>query len=675
MFFYEIKVKLSKEFSNYVKEATANRESQYAFTNSCFVQNIKGNAEETIASKKKELFFVSSLKSEEGRIGVISKEKQIKAEEIKQYLSDMEIGFTDWELSEITFSYFQYLMDRAARNDFISSKDSVLSAFHLDGLARSVYRDDLKEGIISDETVSEPVIRGECQRSYSESLKQEISRILSSARVEEQMGHPVHYMIETDNPEFEELALKNLLHALYLKGRIASSRYILVDQDFLSNPKLEDLYRVAEKGCMLIQLQDEDDTEIVYAQRPEGDLKAAAALMKKYQNRTLTIFLLPKSCNKLKDMIFRRTQGCTFVEITEDLVTKEQAHDYLTQKAKDRHAVPDEKLYLKIREGGKQYALTELNSDFERWMNGYMKEKVFPEYADLACTAVEDSKKKPIGDAYEQLQKMVGLTEAKNVIREALDYYKAQKLFLDKGLQEEHPVMHMVFTGNPGTAKTTVARLFAEIMKDNGLLSVGKLIEVGRADLVGEYVGQTAPKVKEAFRRAKGSVLFIDEAYSLMDGYRGQYGDEAIDTIVQEMENLKDDMVVILAGYPEEMEQMLDRNPGLRSRIAYHVPFSDYSSWELYDIAELESEEKGMHLAADVKKKLIPIFEEGRKTKNFGNGRFVRNLIEKAQMRQASRLMQMDYDLVTREDVTTLTADDFTEIRLAGDVRKKAIGF
>ena len=147
--------------------------------------------------------------------------------------------------------------------------------------------------------------------------------------------------------------------------------------------------------------------------------------------------------------------------------------------------------------------------------------------------------------------------------------------------------MHMVFTGNPGTAKTTVARLFAQIMKENGLLPVGDLIEVGRADLVGKYVGWTAPTVKAKFAAAKGSVLFIDEAYSLVDDKDGLFGDEAINTIVQEMENQRDDTVVIFAGYPDKMEQFLKKNPGLRSRIAFHIPFEDYKPAELLDIFTL----------------------------------------------------------------------------------------
>lgn len=174
-------------------------------------------------------------------------------------------------------------------------------------------------------------------------------------------------------------------------------------------------------------------------------------------------------------------------------------------------------------------------------------------------------------------------------------------------MKVDRPAMHMVFTGNPGTAKTTVARLFARIMRENGLLSRGHLVEVGRGDLVGKYVGWTAQTVQKKFEQAEGGVLFIDEAYALVDDRSGSYGDEAINTIVQEMENHRDDMVVIFAGYPDRMEEFLQKNPGLRSRIAYHVPFADYSVEELCSIAALTARKKGLHLD-DRHRKNWPLF-------------------------------------------------------------------
>ncbi|MBR6765701.1 MAG: AAA family ATPase [Clostridia bacterium] len=284
-------------------------------------------------------------------------------------------------------------------------------------------------------------------------------------------------------------------------------------------------------------------------------------------------------------------------------------------------------------------------------------------------------KEKPCGTAYERLQALIGLNGAKEIMNSALNYFKVQKLFKDRGMIDERPSMHMVFTGNPGTAKTTVARLFAEIMKENGLLSNGDLYEVGRADIVGKYVGSTAPLVKEAFRRAKGGVLFIDEAYSLVDDRDGLFGDEAINTIVQEMENNRKDTVVIFAGYPDKMEGFLNKNPGLRSRIAFNVHFDDYGTDELVDIAVLIAGERSFVLSLDAKEKLKTVFNNAKERSDFGNGRYVRTVIEKAKMVQASRLVKMDIDSITDDDLKTITAQDI-ELPTCEKVKKKVlIGF
>ena len=196
----------------------------------------------------------------------------------------------------------------------------------------------------------------------------------------------------------------------------------------------------------------------------------------------------------------------------------------------------DQKLFAKL-EPDKGYLAPELRGLFDDWYNYELKTSVYPQYQEIATVKSEVAKAEPKGSAYHELMEMIGLDGAKKVINQALNYYKAQKLFADKGMKTDRPAMHMVFTGNSGTAKTSVARLFAKIMKENNLLSKGNLIEVGRGDLVGKYVGWTAPTIQKKFKEAQGSVLFIDEAYSLVDDRSGSFGDEAINTIVQEMEN------------------------------------------------------------------------------------------------------------------------------------------
>ena len=316
-----------------------------------------------------------------------------------------------------------------------------------------------------------------------------------------------------------------------------------------------------------------------------------------------------------------------------------------------------------------------MNRIFDEWYDNKLRTTIYPQYKDVQMAKAEIIKSKPKGNAIDELNRMIGLKEAKKVIEKALNYYKVQKLYKDKGIFTNRPAMHMVFTGNPGTAKTTVARLFAEIMKDNGLLSKGNLYEVGRSDLVGKYVGWTAQIVKDKFRAARGSVLFIDEAYSLVEDKAGLYGDEAINTIVQEMENNRDNMVVIFAGYPDKIEDFLRRNPGLRSRIAFHVPFDDYNTDELAAIAELTAQNMGMHFDSAAHKKLCNIFEEARTFSDFGNGRYVRNLVEQSQMEHANRLIQMNYEDITSEIITTLCEEDIPMPGKKEYLPKRQIGF
>ncbi len=316
-----------------------------------------------------------------------------------------------------------------------------------------------------------------------------------------------------------------------------------------------------------------------------------------------------------------------------------------------------------------------MKSLFEEWYNHKLLHSIYPQYAEAKISSKEIVKAKPKGSAIDELNEMVGLKEAKAVIDKALNYYKVQKLYKDKGISTDKPAMHMVFTGNPGTAKTTVARLFAEIMRDNGLLTKGDLYEVGRADLVGKYVGWTAQIVKAKFKDAKGSVLFIDEAYSLIDDKDGLYGDEAINTIVQEMENNRENMIVIFAGYPDKMEQFLNRNPGLRSRIAFHVPFHDYDTDELVAIAERIACKSNLRFTKESYNKLFSVLDTARKTADFGNGRYVRNLIEQARMEQANRIVQMDYENVTETALQTLTADDIPMHAPPHNAKNYKIGF
>ena len=278
------------------------------------------------------------------------------------------------------------------------------------------------------------------------------------------------------------------------------------------------------------------------------------------------------------------------------------------------------------------------------------------------------AERKP-GTAKKELDDMIGLASVKKIIHKAIAHYKLNKLCIDKGIAREKVSLHMVFTGNPGTAKTSVARLFAEIMKDEKILSTGTFVEVGRADLIGEHVGATAPLVKRRFKEAQGGVLFIDEAYSLCDGYENSFGDEAINTIVQEMENHRDDVIVIFAGYTEPMRQFLDRNPGMLSRIAFQVEFEDYTTDELCDITKLMLSQKQMTITDAAMNKLRKIFDIVREESDYGNGRFVRKTLEEAEMNLSERVLQDKKSGITKERITTIEECDIPDV----PVRKKTV--
>lgn len=292
-------------------------------------------------------------------------------------------------------------------------------------------------------------------------------------------------------------------------------------------------------------------------------------------------------------------------------------------------------------------------------------------------TILEDGLKaqRPKGTALGELEDMIGLSSVKAVIKKAIASYKLKKFCIDQGIRKDRPSMHMVFKGNPGTAKTTVARLFAEIMNDERILPTGKFVEAGRADLVGPFSGSTAILVKQKFREAKGGVLFIDEAYALCDSHEGGFGDEAINTIVQEMENRREDTIVIFAGYPAEMQKFLDRNPGLSSRIAFHVDFEDYTTEELCDITRLMLTKKKMTITDAAMEKLRIGYETASKSSDYGNGRFVRKMLEEAEMNLAQRVFAQKDTEITTELISVIEECDIPEISTNKNSNKKPMGF
>ena len=607
-------------------------------------------------------YFVAELTAK-GKltIGAISEENRLDRKEVEKFLFAIGGKPQPIEAEEITFRQLRNLLRAADRHDLIDDDDLVLQMFGLDLLTgREAHGLDISDNLLDQTTKAEQYAAG-AKYAVADSFLPELDRIYEGASGMSIPGHPVHYLLCTDDTDLRRELCKTLLQALYENGRIAGRRYnfvnVYADRE-LSPSAYDALYRCYTGSALLVRYYGQaDDEECDVADASEDTIEMMCKAAKKYRNEVLTVFCLPRESTRLKEMLREQLGTVALVGFQEEFMTGDTAKAFLTGLAKESKLRADKQLYAGLSQD-KGYLTPELREQFQEWYNKKLKDKIYPQYKSFAASASLAAKDKPKGSAYDELQNMIGLTEAKDVIQKALNYYKLQKIFAEKGLKQDKPAMHMVFTGNPGTAKTSVARLFAQIMRDNGLLSKGHLIEVGRGDLVGKYVGWTAKLVKLKFKEALGGVLFIDEAYSLVDDRSGSFGDEAINTIVQEMENHREELVVIFAGYPKPMEAFLNKNPGLRSRIAFHVPFADYDADELCRIAGHMAKKTGMHLTDGAVDRLKAVFRAAREQPDFGNGRCVRNVLEQARMNQAGRLLTLNFDDLTAQTLTTIEADD-----------------
>ncbi|MDO5683418.1 MAG: AAA family ATPase [Propionibacteriaceae bacterium] len=264
-----------------------------------------------------------------------------------------------------------------------------------------------------------------------------------------------------------------------------------------------------------------------------------------------------------------------------------------------------------------------------------------------------------VGETLARLDgELIGLGSVKQRVREIASLLLVDRARERFGLMTSKPTLHMSFTGGPGTGKTTVAMRMAEILHALGYLRTPKVHAVTRDDLVGQFIGQTAPKTKEAIAKAAGGVLFIDEAYALFRAENERdYGQEAIEILLTEMENERGSLVVIFAGYADRMGTLFEANPGLSSRVPHHIAFSDYAAEELMEIAERMVAKENFGFDADARAAFADYLDLRMAKPNFSNARSVRNAIERTRLRHARRLVGLDRPL-TKADLTTLTADD-----------------
>ncbi|RRH97695.1 CbbX protein [Mesorhizobium tamadayense] len=286
--------------------------------------------------------------------------------------------------------------------------------------------------------------------------------------------------------------------------------------------------------------------------------------------------------------------------------------------------------------------------------------------APAAIDLREEFETSGVRDVLAELDRdLIGLAPVKRRIRETAALLLVERARRRMGLAHETPTLHMSFTGNPGTGKTTVALRMADLLHRLGYIRKGHLVSVTRDDLVGQYIGHTAPKTKEILKKAMGGVLFIDEAYYL---YRPEnerdYGQEAIEILLQVMENQRDDLVVILAGYAQRMDRFFESNPGFRSRIAHHIDFPDYSDDELLRIAEQMLDQQNYLFDTKATAAMTDYIARRRAQPHFANARSIRNALDRARLRQANRLFESAKGPLDAKALSTISAEDITASRV-----------
>lgn len=561
-------------------------------------------------------FDIATMEMDIYVAGSVRNMHKFKLEEVVHPESDK----CKWELShqeEITIEAYKYAVDNTC---YMTRYSVLFEKFGID------FREPLydpfpfrvEEKILEEQTLTLEECR---QRAHeilgSSSLYEELDRIYSPENQQIYKGHPVHYLISAGAWGAAEDIYELLIKALYNNKRLISNRITLfreVQRKGYKDSRYQKVIKAGEGGTVIIELKSNEGT---------GTLQDAR--------------------NYLTELVEQVDFG------TED---KSDVYDYLAE--------------------AETYSVTDIFNAYNAWYGSGLKTHVYRAYREKKSFQVEVTRvpNKP----YDTLQEMIGLTEVKTVIDEIIAASKVVRARERMGLNTQGASFHMMFSGNPGTAKTSVARLLCKILKEESAISSGRFVECGRQDLVAKYVGWTARMVEDKFKEAQGGILFIDEAYALVDS-SNTYGAEAINTVVQMMENYRDSVIVIFAGYSEKMQTFLEQNEGLKSRIAFHLSFPDYSPEELTDILTLMSPKRDYQIDEEAKEYCKELFCNAVKEDNFGNGRYVRNILDQAIIKQSARILKMETrEDISREEICRLKREDFRIHEIVKN-NEKRIGF
>ncbi|WP_424684351.1 AAA family ATPase [Enterococcus sp.] len=604
------------------------------------------------------IFFVKEMYEQYIFAVILADNRQLEGL-IADYFSLVELAIDSLTMKECTLQELSVMLKKIVNVDRIGYRQEIINHFGLEAMFGSLYVPICKDFLVTPTATNDELLTKIDYEYFSPAFSAEAQRIFLGGGEPDVLYHPVHYVIKSQSQTLRDQFLDTLLACLKNQQRILSSRYTLLSLKNLQSifgfnkEVLHSVYATSIGGTVVLDLGTVTDL------RSQPWIESLHKVLLRYHNQVLTIFVVGEG-KKIEVPLLKTFADMQLVVLQQEPALKKQVAAFVEYSCHYDGLVANQHLWDALGDTT-SYCPQEVYEIYGKWKDQFTRATYFPQYEQLRLEATVE-KNVSVGDAYEELQGLIGLTQVKQLIHQTIAYYQMQHLLKSRGLQTSIPAMHMVFTGNPGTAKTTVARLFGQIMKESGILEIGDLIEVGRSDLVGRFVGSTAPLVKTAFQRAKGCVLFIDEAYSLADGQSNSFGQEAIDTLVQEMENHRQEVIVIFAGYPDQMAHFIAQNPGLKSRITHQITFEDYQTEELVAIAQQIAQKKGLYLAKEVLTKLADILLHVKKAdgKNFGNGRTVRNLVEKATIHQAERLMANKPHQLTDEELVTLVAEDFT---------------
>lgn len=600
-------------------------------------------------------------------VGYAYKQTIISKEKVEEVILNLIKEKDIKKNKEISFTDFQNRLDSATRNYTNYSFGRILDKLEINIEPKVNWYDPPlfkhEDEMYINKNISKKELLSKAKKMLaSDSLLEEIDRIYSNKNEKVFYGHPVHYYITAGNWNAAKDIIDILIPALLKNKRLTSERVSFIHNisyNAYNEPHFENIFNNVSGACLVVDLSGEQPIGN-YARDYHRNAEVLGKKLASFGSDTLFIFV------EIVDEILYRDENLAtilgngdIIKIDEGFGNYDEALTYLNELVdKSEFRKYKEKRMEKYLPDNINFTVSDIYEAFNRWYGKGLKSHIYKAYK--LVDTVKIKVKKVESDPHKVLNEMVGLTNIKEVINEIIDYNKIQIHRKEMGLRTPTGSRHMLFYGNPGSAKSTVARLMGQILKAEGVLENGQFVEVGRQDLVAKYVGWTAKAVEQKFKEARGGILFIDEAYALTEDYNS-FGTEAINTIVQLMENYRDEVIVIFAGYPEKMKEFIKLNEGLASRIAFQLDFPDYNETELLGILDIMLKNHGYTMDSKAKDKCLELFKKAIKIENYGNGRFVRNILEQIELRQAKRLSLETNKEIDKEEISLLKEEDIID--------------